>query len=401
MPLREHERGAPAAALAALPALQAAAAAPPHVYLNGRFLVQRVTGVQRYARETLHALDELLHARRGAGMRWTLLVPRGAAVPPLAHIGARSVGRLQGHAWEQIELPWAARGGWLLGFGFTGPLLKRRQIITVHDAAVVRMPQAYRTAFRIVQRTLVRHIAARAPCTMTVSQFSAREATACYGVAAERLRVAGEGWQHIERLAADESIIDAHGLRGRPYVLAVSSPTPNKNFAAIEGALALLGEHAPTCVVAGAAARHVFRHGGAVASPAMRHVGYVSDAQLKALYAHARCFVFPSFYEGFGIPPLEAMACGCCVVASTAPALREVCGDAALYVDPRRPEQLARALQRVWGDAALREQLHAAAQQRLARYSWRWTAEANLAAIEETVVAALEAGATGGVGRPR
>jgi len=356
----------------------------PQVFINGRFLGQRVTGVQRYARETLDALDRLLAADSGAGMRWTVLVPRGTPLPAFRHLAVETLGRLQGHLWEQIELAWRAREGLLFSFGFTGPLFKRRQIITVHDAAVVRMPQTFNAGFRHGYQRLVRRITARAPRTMTVSQFSASEAIECFSAPAERLRVTTEGWQHLLRVEPDPSLLDHHGLRGRPYALAVSSPTPNKNFAAIERAVALLGADAPCCVVVGAADATVFR-AGAANEAALLRVGYVSDAQLKALYAHAACFVFPSFYEGFGIPPLEAMACGCPVIASTAPAVREVCGDAALYFDPARPEQLADRLRELFADAALGERLRAAGTRRLGFFSWDRSAALNLAAIREVV----------------
>ena len=357
----------------------------PEVCINGRFLGQRVTGVQRYARETIHALDELLARGAGAGLRWTVLVPRGTPAPGFRHLVVEPVGRLQGHAWEQIELAWRARAALLFSFGFTGPWLMQRQIITVHDAAVVRWPQAFNAAFRHGYRRLVRRIAARAPRTMAVSAFGAAEAVECFRAPPERVRVATEGWQHLLRTDADDSLLDRHGLRERPYVLAVSSPVPNKNFGAITRALAQLGADAPCCVVAGAADAAVFRADGAAPAETLLRVGYVSDAQLKSLYRHATCFVFPSFYEGFGIPPLEAMASGCPVIASTAPALREVCGDAALYFDPARPDELATLLRRLFGDAALRERLRAAGVQRLGRFSWQAAAELNLAAIREAV----------------
>ncbi|MEO8804603.1 MAG: glycosyltransferase family 1 protein [Burkholderiaceae bacterium] len=357
----------------------------PEILINGRFLSQRVTGVQRYARETIHALDELLAETAGAGARWTVLVPRGTLAPAFRHLVVEPLGRLQGHLWEQFELPWRAGNRLLFSFGFTGPALKRHQIITVHDAAVVRMPQAFQRGFRHWYRWLIGTIGSRAPCTMTVSQFSASEATECFGVPAHRLRVTTEGWQHLDALVADDSVLERHGLRGQPFVLAVSSPTPNKNFAAIARAIELLGADAPRCVVVGAADGAVFRAASGAAGDALLRVGYVSDAQLKALYQQASCFVFPSYYEGFGIPPLEAMACGCPVIASTAAAVREVCGNAALYFDPARPDLLAERLRELSADAGLRAEMRAAGLARVRGYSWREAATLNLAAIQEVM----------------
>jgi glycosyltransferase involved in cell wall biosynthesis len=152
----------------------------------------------------------------------------------------------------------------------------------------------------------------------------------------------------------------------------------------IAAALDTLGAQAPCCVIAGAADASVFRQVN-VAAATLHWVGYVSDAELKALYQHAACFVFPSLYEGFGIPPLEAMACGCPVIASAVPAVREVCADAAAYFDPTRGDELAERLRMLLADEAQRQRLREAGRRRLARYSWQAAAERNLAAIREVV----------------
>lgn len=354
----------------------------PEVFINGRFLTQRVTGVQRYARETLQCLDELLAQGAGEFARWTLLTPAGVDAPPMKHIHIESVGRLKGHAWEQIELAWRAKKGLLFSFAFTGPISLRRQIVTVHDAAVVRIPAAYNWRFRLWYRSLIGRIVSRAPRTVAVSRFSASEATACFGAPASRVRVSTEGWQHLDRVVADESVLDRHGLRNKPFALAVSSPTPNKNFAAIAQALQLLGPDAPRFAVAGSADLSVFR-GEQSKSDAIVKLGFVSDAELKALYLHATCFVMPSFYEGFGIPPLEAMSCGCPVIASTAPAIREVCADAALYFDPHRPQELAQQLKKLFADVELAQRMSQEGLLRAESYSWMESARLNLAVVRE------------------
>jgi len=354
----------------------------PEVLINGRFLTQRVTGVQRYARETLQCMDELLAEGAGEFARWTLLTPAGVDAPPLKRIRVESFGRLKGHAWEQIELAWRAKKGLLFSFAFTGPLSLRRQIVTVHDAAVVRIPSAYNWRFRLWYRSLIGRIVSRAPRTIAVSQFSADEATACFGAPASRVRVSTEGWQHLDRVTADESVLDRHGLRNKPFALAVSSPTPNKNFAAIAQALALLGTDAPRVAVAGSADPSIFRS-TAAQSDSIVKLGFVSDSELKALYLQAACFVMPSFYEGFGIPPLEAMSCGCPVIASTAPAIQEVCGDAALYFSPHQPQELAEQLRRLFADRRLAQRLSQDGLKRAERYSWKESARLNLAVVKE------------------
>ncbi|MBC7700159.1 glycosyltransferase family 1 protein [Aquabacterium sp.] len=357
---------------------------PAALFINGRFLTQGVTGIQRYARETLACMDSQLgpngpHADFGPV---TVLAPAGTPDPGLRHIRFQTVGRLSGHAWEQTELAWHARHGLLFTFGFTGPLLHRRQITTVHDAGVVRVPEAYTAKFRLWYTFMVRSLVKHAPLTMAVSQFSKSEAIACFGARPERVGVTTEGWQHLQAIQPDDRILDKHQLRDQPFVLAVSSANPNKNFGTIVKALDLLGPQAPRCVVAGATNSAIFQQ-ATTSSEHMIKLGYVSDGELKALYQHASCFVFPSFYEGFGIPPLEAMSSGCPVIASTAAAVVETCGDAALYFDPHRPEELAQRLTDFFSDPACGALLAEAGRIRAAQYTWQRSATLNLNMIKQ------------------
>jgi glycosyltransferase involved in cell wall biosynthesis len=360
----------------------------PPLFINGRFLTQGVTGIQRYARETLACMDELLGPEHSmGGMQFgpvIMLAPAGTQAPPLKNIQFKCVGRLSGHAWEQTELAWHARHGLLFSFGFTGPLLHPWQITTVHDGAVVRMPEAYTAKFRLWYNFMVRWLVRRAPLTIAVSQFSKAEAIACFGASPDRVAVTTEGWQHLQRITADDRILDKHQLRGQRFMLAVSSPTPNKNFGAIVKAIELLGPDAPRCVVAGSTNSAIFQAASS-SSEHMIKLGYVSDGELKALYQSASCFVFPSFYEGFGIPPLEAMSCGCPVIASTAQAVQEVCGPAALYFDPQQPAQLAQRLREFFSNSQLATDMSQAGRQRAAGYSWQRSAELNLGMIQAVI----------------
>jgi glycosyltransferase involved in cell wall biosynthesis len=353
-----------------------------HIFINGRFLTQGITGVQRYARETLLCMDELLAEKKSIcpNTTWTVLAPPNTPQPDLRHIDFLTVGRLQGHAWEQLDLAWHSRRGLLFSFGFTGPLLHANQIITVHDGAVVRIPDAYTTKFRLWYTFMVSKLVSRGPATIAVSEFSKKEAIACFGAASNRVHVVTEGWQHLHRIQADKSILEKHKLPVGKYMLAVSSATPNKNFGAIVQAMRILGADAPICVVAGASNNAVFKQSESNYKNMIK-VGYVSDEELKALYQHAACFVFPSFYEGFGIPPMEAMSLGCPVIASTAEAVQEVCGDAALYFDPNQPKELAQRLKEFFTDSQLPIKLAQAGHSRASQFSWQHGAKLNLQVI--------------------
>jgi glycosyltransferase involved in cell wall biosynthesis len=337
------------------------------VVFNGRFLVQRGTGVQRYARESLLALDALLPQVAGTGLKFVLAAPADAAPPPLSNISFVKLPGFGGHLWEQISLPLFARSDLLVNFNYSGPLAKRRQIITLHDATVRAMPECFSKRYRWVQDALITRLHERVAALMTVSAFSARELRARYGVT-RRMVVGREGWSHALAAGDTAAVVAKHGLEPGKYLLLVGSLKPNKNLGVVARALA----RAPvpwTVAVAGAADARIFRETRQPGAQ-LKFLGYVPDEDLGALYAHADWLLFPSLYEGFGLPALEAMANGCPVIAADAGSLPEVCAEAALYFDPRDAAALAALLAGPARDLALRERLRRAAVQRLSHYTW-------------------------------
>jgi glycosyltransferase involved in cell wall biosynthesis len=349
-------------------------AVPAEIFVNGRFLAQSLSGVQRFARELLLALDELL--AEGVidrdRFRLTVLHPRRVGAPvEYLHIAMRSIGRYDGHLWEQTELPAHVRGKLLLNFCNTAPLLKRNQLLTIHDAAVRAVPQAYTRSFRAWYRVMHSLPGAHAARIVTVSKFSKRELGDRLSITAERIAVVPEGSDHILRVASDPAIVERFALDRSPFVLAVSSVSPHKNLAALAQALEIARLPDFNFVFAGSTNPRVFAAQGVCFPPAVKHVGAVSDGELRALYERAACFVFPSLYEGFGLPPLEAMACGCPVLVANAASMPEVCGDAALYCDPRSPADIASKLRQILGDETLRGNLRERGCARAAQFTWR------------------------------
>jgi glycosyltransferase involved in cell wall biosynthesis len=355
------------------------------IALNGRFLSQRVTGVQRHARELVLALDSLLaESPDGRDLEISLLVPPDGRIDlELRRINIRRVGRLSGHLWEQLELPLHARGHILLNLANTAPAFSGRQLVTIHDASVFAVPDAYSPAFRRWYQLLLPRLARRVPLVLTDSEFSRTELVRWLGVAPEKIRVVPCGHEHILRSMPDPDVLARHGLGGRPYVLAVSSLSRHKNLEAVFAAIRLLEAAGWDYVIAGPANPRVFGAWSGDKPAPVIHVGYVSDGELRTLYEQAACFVYPSRYEGFGLPPLEALACGCPVIASRAASLPEVCGDAALYVDPDDPRQLADAIRRVLCDGELGGELRRRGQERAKRWTWSRSARATVAALRE------------------
>ncbi|MDO9002642.1 MAG: glycosyltransferase family 1 protein [Aquabacterium sp.] len=356
------------------------------IIFNGRFLQRPVTGVERFAIETLRALDGLISSGEIKLGPLFLAVPRGTqAKVSFNHIQLIEVGRFQGYAWEQIELPWFAGRRLLVNLCNTGPVCKRHQAVVIHDAAVFSVPQAYGMAFRLVYKCMHRLLAWRGARILTVSEFSRQELARHLHIAAESIAVLPEGGEHVLRVLPDDGILTKADLLKRPFVLAVSSAQANKNFAFVAQALAPLGDPGFDVVVAGGTNPAVFAAKGAALPPFVKHVGYVSDAELASLYMQAACFVFPSLYEGFGIPPLEAMARGCPVVASNAASIPEVCGPAAVYFDPVDPSSFLDALHQVMGSEPARVQLKVLAQQRSQLWTWPRAARSLLQALPEQV----------------
>ncbi len=355
------------------------------VALNGRFLAQRTTGVQRHARELVRALDRRLDQAPG-GFEVTLFAPLDATLDlELRTIRLRRVGRLSGHAWEQLELPLFVRDQLLLNLANTGPALSRRQLVTIHDASVFAVPEAYSAAFRRYYRLLLPHLARRARLVLTDSEFSRSELVRWMGVTEEKIRVVPCGHEHIMAQPADHRVLSRHGLGARPYVLAVGSLSRHKNLETVFAAIRLLGQHAWDYVLAGPVNPRIFGPAEEGGPELAVRIGYVTDAELRALYEGAACFVYPSRYEGFGLPPLEAMACGCPVVVSRSASLPEVCGDAALYADADDPQQLAAAIRRVMCEEGLADHLRQKGRERARHWSWDRTVDKTLAAISEVM----------------
>lgn len=346
------------------------------VFINGKFTAQAVTGVQRVGQELLLALDRRLAAAEvGCGdLRWVLLCPPQARPPHLERIEVRHTagGSRSLHLWEQAILPLAARSGLLLNLAGTGPWLVRRQAVLLHDAAVFDQPQAHTRAFVRWYRSLFARQARSARPLCVVSEFSRDRLGERLRVPAERWQVIHPGADHLGRVQSDPRILDRLGLGHRPYFLAVGSANPGKNLPALLQAYAALPVSRPALVLVGGGNARVFAASAEAEKdpPGVLRAGRLDDAALKALYQRALALLFPSLYEGFGLPPLEAMALGCPVVAADAASLPEVCGDAALYVDPRSLPSMTAAMQRIVADRALCEHLRAAGRARAAGFTW-------------------------------
>lgn len=303
------------------------------IYINGRFITQRITGVQRYALEMTKAMDALISQDNILKKnQYYLISPVGSLFKPfLNNIEFIEKGISKGHIWEQFELPLYTHDGFLINFCNCAPLLKRNQTVTIHDAAVVAMPDTFSWCFRTWYKLMFKILGKTLDHIFTVSNFSKKELHRYFDIPLKKISVTYNGIDHIKRIVPNNDVIDKFDIRNKKYAFAVSSLNPSKNFKLILDVARKMPDI--LFVIAGGTNSKVFNSIGIDTPPNVEFIGYVTDEELIALYQHASVFLYPSIYEGFGIPPLEAMSCGCPVIVSDIEVFHEIYKDSAKYCE--------------------------------------------------------------------
>jgi glycosyltransferase involved in cell wall biosynthesis len=249
--------------------------------------------------------------------------------------------------------------------------------VVLHDAGVFSTPESYPKKLRVWYKMMQRALVLRRTPIVTVSEFARQEIIQHLHAAPEDVSVVTAGCDHMNRAEADARVLQANGLEPGRFVLAVGNLAAHKNLTALSALAISLAEKDLKLVITGGFGGKAFREleGQALPQPA-NYIGRVNDAELKALYEAAACFVFPSHYEGFGLPVAEAMACGCPVVASNIPVMREAFSSAAWFCDPLSPGDISAKVLEVVQDAALNAKLRKAGRDLANTLTWRRTAEA-------------------------
>lgn len=342
------------------------------VVVNTRTLSAKLTGVQRYTWEIVNCLAH-----------------RVELVAPQSHLEG-----VAGHAWEQFVLPTLLRGRLLWSPGNTGPLMVSRQVVTVHDAVPLDHPEWLNPRFAGWYRFLLPRLIPRVQRIITVSEFSKARILEHVRVDPKRIVVIPNGVDSRFRPHNDQEhlhLIKRLGIPSRHYVLSLGSLEPRKNLGRLLKAWEQLCEEVPEdvwLVVAGAKGKaQIFQDVSFEKLPPRVHfTGHVPDEYLPALYSAALVFVYVSVYEGFGIPPLEAMASGTPTLTGNQTALPEVVGDAGLTVDPFSVEAIAEALRKLIGDSALRQMLQQKGLERSLQFGWDGIAERTWTVLREAAV---------------
>jgi glycosyltransferase involved in cell wall biosynthesis len=295
----------------------------------------------------------------------------------------RSASFLKGQLWEQVHLAGAHQNDWLLSLCNMGPVWRKRQIVMIHDAQVFRRPESYSRAFRLWYQVLQPLLGRRAAMVLTVSEHSKRELEHFGVVPSGKARVVPNGADHILRINPDESALARWGLERGRYFLALGSLAPHKNLAMLAAAAKARRDQSIPLVIAGGGNAAVFSSNGIVTGEGIRVLDRVSEVELRTLYEHATALAFPSLTEGFGLPPAEAMFCGCPVISSTGGAIPEVCGSATLALDPYDQAGWTRAMEELSENAGLRHTLSERGRAQAAKFTWRTAAKRLVSHLSE------------------
>ena len=369
-------------------------------------------GIGRYARELLDAILAapsphdfvLLTAAGGLGAAWRDEQARLralAATPKRLHFRSLPLtDNWMARLWQRLRLPLPAelltgRTDCFYSPDFVLPPLTRRTtaLLTVHDLSFLRHPETFTPALRRYLEDAVPRSVARADFILADSEATRRDLIALLRVPPGRITVLYSGLSSGFAAAPEpeeRARLEArYGIGARPYILSVGTVQPRKNYIRLMQACdpLIAGGEMELVIVGKPAWLAAPILEAAAQRPQVRMLGYVTEADLPAVYRQAAVFAFPSLYEGFGLPVLEAMACGAPVVGSTASSVPEVVGDAGLLVDPLDVSGWSAALSRMRDDAALRADLRARGLQRAAQFSWTRAAEQWLSLVANIAAA--------------
>ena len=342
----------------------------PEIVINGKFYSAPLEGMPRVGREITAALDRLM-TPDASPLTISLCVPHATTgFEGLANIKIAPTGTRTGFLWEQIDLPRFAGSRTILNFTATGPIMARNAITVVHDAQQYSTPRSFHWKNKLLYRTVTPAICRTHARIVTVSSYAKEEIVSYNLCRADKIDVIHNGADHMLRCHRDETVFDRIGLTRGEYILCNSYSHEHKNVRVIFAALSDHPEIARRLVLFGASTREDHEACNVQVPEGVRFVGRIGDGALRSLYEHAAMFLFPSKTEGFGLPPLEAMILGCPVVVSQAGAMPEVCGDAALYADPRETRDWLDAIQALLADPVLQRTRARAGVQRAAMFTW-------------------------------
>ena len=327
----------------------------PRIAINGRFLMRRITGVDRYAHEI--------------SKRITL--PKRFIQP------RKPLGQVAGHLWEQFTLPALLEKDEILWSpANSGAWAVSNQIVTIHDASVFDHPEWFKSSFAAWTRLSWKILAKRVKAIITVSEFSKQRLMHHLNISSHKFHVIYNGVGNpFKPQSADsiETVKQKYGIK-KPYFLFVGTIEPRKNLDGLLRAWKRAKLESHQLFIAGTMG-NVFATTEPVSSlKDYANAAYILDEDLPALYSGATTLINPSFYEGFGLTALEAMACGTPVIASNTTAFPEILGDAALLIDPHNSNELVDAMKNIIENKSLASALRERGFLCSSQFSWKESA---------------------------
>ncbi|MCU7618679.1 glycosyltransferase family 4 protein [Chryseobacterium sp. PBS4-4] len=340
------------------------------IFINARFLTQSITGVQRFAIE----LSKRLRTQSSIDVEF--LSPKDIIHEDLAEeLGAKRIGHFKGHLWEQIDLPLYLKQNknpLLLSLCSTAPVFYKNQIVTHHDITYIRYPESFSKKFVGLYKIIIPLMLKNSKKIITVSEFSKSEISNYFKIPKEKFVVIYNGvdQEKFKFSALKDSL-------ATDYILAVSSRNFHKNFQGLIDSFNKIKDNIKNVnlyIVGGSEIKSFNNIELDIESLKQKNrvdfLGRVDDDELVKLYQNAALFVFPSFYEGFGIPPLEAQACGCPVIASEKASMPEVLGDSVLYFDPFSETQLSEKILFFFDNLDVKNQLVEKGLENIKKFNW-------------------------------
>lgn len=356
--------------------------------------VRQGAGIGRYVRELLKALAALDQTNKYR-LFYASSSPVPHPLPPLP--GNFETRRLPfddvwlARLWQRARLPVPV--DWITGSldlyhapDFSLPPVRARSVLTVHDLSFARDPQSAAPALRDYLNVVVPRSVRRADHIIAVSQATKSDLVDLYRTAESKITVLYEGVDPIFKPTPNPAIRDRYSLGSGPYILSVSTIQPRKNYRRLIQAFAALPTEYSLVIAGGGGwlSEPIYAEAGQPAVRGrVRFVGFVPDADLPALYSEAAAFAYPSLYEGFGLPLLEAMACGTPTLTSNVSCLPEVAGGAAVLVDPLEVDSILAGLHQA---LAGRERLATLGFERAAQFRWENAARDLLALYSTTAL---------------
>lgn len=337
------------------------------IYINARFLTQKTTGVQRFAFELSKSLSNL----RGDIVFLVSDLDEIFDKSALGCLNIKEIKGGRGHYWEQITLPFylkSINNPLLVNLCNTAPVFYKNKISVVHDVTFLHYPESYSLTFRIAYKVLIPLIIKLSKRIVTVSNFSKKDLFLIYNLNPKNVEVV------YNAVSKSFKPLLTCSKSNKNFALAVSSPNKHKNFSRMIDAFLKSNVSLDLKIIGSLSSTFSNQVSNISQDHRIKFLGRVDDETLIDLYQNAKFFIFPSLYEGFGIPPLEAQACGCPVISSNAASLPEVLGDSVLYFDPTNIDSIKSAIEKINSNADLQDKLILEGYENLKRFSWEKSA---------------------------